>query len=232
MRPAIQGLPGPVGGGVLGLDEAGRGSLLGPLVVGGFLAPESALPGLSALGARDSKALSPRRREEVYRRLASVGIRLTVALSPAIIDRAVRERGLNRLEARAFAHLIRRARPDRVILDACDPVADRFGRLVRALADVSAPVEARHHADRDEPLVGAASVVAKVRRDRAVRRLAGALERDLGSGYPSDERTLQAVRVELARVGGAPAPWIRHSWATIERLKPAVPVVPLERFQS
>ncbi|MGI0150633.1 MAG: hypothetical protein ACREC5_01690, partial [Thermoplasmata archaeon] len=76
MRPAIQGLPGPVGGGVLGLDEAGRGSLLGPLVVGGFLAPESALPGLSALGARDSKALSPRRREEVYRRLASVGIRL------------------------------------------------------------------------------------------------------------------------------------------------------------
>lgn len=216
------------GRGVLGIDEAGRGSVVGPLVVGGYLVAEEDLHRIGSLGAKDSKCLTPRAREAVYGRLPSLGLRVSLSLAPGTIDRAVRRNGLNRLEAAAFAALVRRVRPRRVIADACDPVAERFGRSIEAMAGGIAPVRALHHADRDEPLVGAASIVAKVRRDRAVARIGRQLNVDLGSGYPSDTRTVTAVREALGR-GDGPA-WIRHSWATAERLKPPSPVVPLERY--
>ncbi len=213
---------------MLGIDEAGRGSVLGPLVVGGFLVGEEDLPRLAGLGAKDSKLLRPRVRREVYRRLATVGRRFSTAAAPEEIDRAVRHHELNLLEARLFGRLVRRARPGRVVVDACDPVAARFGRRVADAAGGIAPVVARHHADRDEPVVAAASVVAKVRRDHAVAVLARRLRRDLGSGYPSDPRTVAVVREALA--GPDRPAWIRLSWATAERLKPPARVVPLEGY--
>ena len=214
---------------VLGIDEAGRGSLIGPLVVGGFLVARHELGTLRDLGARDSKALSPSRREEVYGRLGSKGRRLTVVIPPTTIDTHVRRHGLNGLEARAFARLVRRTRPQEVFVDACDVDPDRFGSLVARLSGNVAPVRSSHHADRDFPVVGAASIVAKVRRDRAIERLRDHLGAEIGSGYPSDGRTLDFVRSVLA-AGPAPRPWLRHSWATAERLKPRIPARVLESF--
>lgn len=202
---------------VLGLDEAGRGSLVGPLVVGGFLAPADRVPELTALGAKDSKLLDAARRTDVYQRLASAGRAVSVALPPRTIDRYVAHGRLNRLEAEAMARLIRATTPARVYVDACDPVAERFGDLVADLSGGTAVVVARHGADRDLPIVGAASIVAKVRRDRAIERLRSRLGPEVGSGYPSDERTVAFVREVLA--AGGPAPdWVRRSWETTARL--------------
>jgi ribonuclease HII len=214
---------------VLGIDEAGRGSVVGPLVVGGFLVQEHRLAELAPLGVRDSKLLTPAARERVYRRLPEVGRCCSIPLSPAQVDAAVRRNELNLLEARAFADLIRRTRPDLSYVDACDPVAARFGRTVSALAGGIGTVHAQHGADRSLPVVGAASIVAKVRRDRAVARLARSLQIDVGSGYPSDGRTVACVRTALSD-RPIPAPWIRHSWKTAERLKPPARIVPLDRF--
>lgn len=227
MYAPVQGGSGP-GTRWLGLDEAGRGSVLGPLVVGGFLVPEAARPALAAAGARDSKELTPAGRAAAYARLRRLGTPFRLALPPRRIDAAVRRGALNRLEAEAFAVIIRRARPDRVIVDACDPVAARFGRLLSALSGGRIPIEARHHADRDEPLVGAASIVAKLHRDAEIRRLALRLGSPVGSGYPSDPVTIDYLKGALA--APEPAPWIRHSWATAQRLKRPLPVQPLERF--
>jgi ribonuclease HII len=214
---------------VLGLDEAGRGSALGPLVVGGFLTREGRIDELRELGVRDSKLLPPAERERIFRELPRFGTRWSVPLLPSDIDGAVLHRGLNLLEAAAFARLIRRARPDVAYVDACDPVAARFGRTVGAMTGTRTVVHASHHADRDLPVVGAASIVAKVLRDRAVRRLERDLGRELGSGYPSDPVTVRSLTNALAEREVRHA-WIRYSWKTYARLKPSQPVEPLESF--
>ncbi len=145
------------------------------------------------------------------------------------IDRFVVRRGLNELEARAFGRLVRELAPDVAHLDACDPNAARFGRAVRAFAGTPVRVIARHHADRDNRVVGAASIVAKVERDRAIAVLASELGEEIGSGYPCDPRTVAAVRRHLAS-DGLPPPWIRRTWRTVQRVKPVRPGPTLEAF--
>lgn len=226
MRGAVVPADGEL---VMGLDEAGRGAVVGPLVVGGFVASTADTARLAPMGVRDSKLLSAARREAVYRALPPMGRRLSVQLPPRLIDRYVRFGGLNELEARAFGQLARRAGVRRIFVDACDPVAPRFGAAVQRWAGAEVCVEARHHADRDVPIVAAASIVAKVRRDRAIARLARQLGGEVGTGYPSDPRTTAYVRAALED-GAPPPPWMRASWATVERLKPAWPGPTLESF--
>jgi ribonuclease HII len=211
------------------LDEAGRGSLVGPLVVGGFCVASDRVDELIATGAKDSKALSPQARERIFAALDAVGTRAEVALSPRTVDRAVARGRLNELEAESFAEIIRELSPDVAYVDACDPNERRFGLRVARLAGGTTRVIARHHADRDYPVVGAASIVAKVSRDRALTRLRQQLGEELGSGYPSDRRTVQFVRETLA--GGAAVPvWVRGSWATMQRVKARRPARTLDGF--
>lgn len=202
---------------------------MGPLVVGGFCLSADRLPELIALGARDSKRLTPGARERVFAGLDALGTQAHVVLSPRTVDRAVRRGRLNDLEAEAFAGIVRELSPDVAYVDACDPNERRFGARVARLAGGAARVVARHHADRDFPVVGAASVVAKVRRDWAIARLRESLGDGLGSGYPSDNRTIRFVRAALA--DGAPVPlWVRGSWTTMQRVKPRRPARTLDGF--
>ncbi len=214
---------------VLGLDEAGRGSVLGPLVVGGFCCAEADLPAVVATGARDSKRLTAVRRAEVYARLSAVGERRSIALAPRTIDRYVRDGRLNELELAAFALLVRATRPDTVFVDACDPNAERFGRRLSAAAATGARVVSRHKADRDLPVVGAASIVAKVRRDAALASLRDSVAEELGSGYPSDPTTRACVERHAQDGGKIPA-WMRRSWATVQRVKRARPARTLDAY--
>lgn len=197
--------------------------------MGGFCLEESRLEELVALGAKDSKALSPNAREKVFASLDTVGTPSHVVLSPRTVDRAVARGRLNDLEAEAFARLIRELGPDVAYVDACDPNERRFGRRVARLAGGSTRVISRHHADRDLTVVGAASIVAKVRRDRAIARLREELGAEIGSGYPSDHRTIEFVRDYFALGGGAPS-WLRGSWATMQRVKPTRPARTLDAF--
>ncbi|MGI0067834.1 MAG: hypothetical protein ACREB9_05390 [Thermoplasmata archaeon] len=72
--------------------------------------------------------------------------------------------------------------------------------------------------DRDDPVVGAASIVAKVERDRAIARLAVEIGEPIGSGYPSDPHTMEFVRRWTASRGDRNAVWLRRSWAPTKRL--------------
>ncbi|MGA8664029.1 MAG: ribonuclease HII [Thermoplasmata archaeon] len=214
---------------IVGIDEAGRGSFLGPLVVGGFAIAPDQIDALRAAGARDSKELSPPAREAAYARLGELGEMRSIVLPPAEIDRAVAHQQLNELEAAAFGRLVRGLRATEARVDACDPNERRFGRRVALHAQIPVRVLARHHADRDDPVVGAASIVAKVRRDRAIARLAARLGVEIGSGYPSDEVTVAFVRGWLASHAEHPA-WLRRSWSTMKRVKRAQPALTLDRF--
>lgn len=203
---------------VLGLDEAGRGSVLGPLVVGGLALAEQEVGRLRPLGVRDSKQLSSERREALYETLRILGRARTIHLTPADIDPAVARGKLNELEAHAFAELIRELGPDEVHLDACDPDAQRFGRTVRRLSGTSARVRSAHHADRDDPAVGAASIIAKVERDRAVARLELEIGEPIGSGYPGDRTTMRFLSGWVDRHPQEAPAWLRRSWAPTRKL--------------
>jgi len=217
---------------ILGLDEAGRGSVLGPLVVGGFLVDEERLSELVETGATDSKALDPNTRERIVAVLPTLGECDTVVLPPREIDQYVSLGRLNDLEARAFGTLVSRLHPDEVHADACDTDPHRFGRMIaKSCGPTRARILAHHHADRDDPIVGAASIVAKVRRDAAIRRLSQQLGVDIGSGYPSDPRTIQFLRVRLAAEHGCPA-WARASWSTMQRVIPERPARTLDAYES
>jgi len=168
-------------------------------------------------------------RERVFAALESVGTRVHIALAPRTVDRAVSRGRLNDLEAETFARLIRDVAPAVAYVDACDPNAQRFGQKVFRLAGGLSRVVSRHHADRDLPVVGAASIVAKVLRDAALTRLREQLGPELGSGYPSDPKTVEFVRRRLADGGPVPA-WLRRSWATMQRVKPRRPARTLDGF--
>ena len=120
-------------------------------------------------------------------------------------------------------------RPDVAYVDACDPNADRFGRRLEALTGMGTRIVSRHKADRDFPVVSAASVVAKVRRDAALATLQRTAGEAIGSGYPSDPETQRCVE-RHARDGGRVPPWMRRSWETVQRVKRARPARTLDGY--
>lgn len=199
----------------LGLDEAGRGCVLGPLVVGAFLYHGDDQSALRAAGADDSKALSPARRDAVKARLQEMGTSAIRAISPAEIDAG----NVNSLEEQAFISLILQFEPDAVYLDA--PVTPRgIPALVRRLEAAVAAAGLKRprlvvepKADATWPVVGAASIFAKTTRDAAIAALG-----PVGSGYPSDPVTRDWLRGFLTR--GEPFPdCVRTRWGTIDALR-------------
>ena len=205
----------------LGIDEAGRGSVLGSLVVCGCVVREERIPRLAAIGLADSKELSPERRTELAAKIRGLADRLIVRrLSPQRVDEAVAGGGLNAAEITEMLIIIRAAEPKVVYIDALTSRPEKFGRQVRALLEPRAPeIVAENKADTRYPLVQAAAIVAKVTRDAEITRLKRTYG-ETGSGYPSDPRTKKfLMRVERMRLSGAWPSCVRKSWQTVKRFE-------------
>lgn len=199
---------------ISGVDEAGRGSMLGPLVVAGVRMEKNRIRQLSALGVRDSKKLSPKSRQNLYHKITGmVDDYCIVSVPPRSIDASVRMHHLNILEARYMARVVSRLAPDVSYVDSCDVNADRFGREVSRLSGHR--VRSYHHADSRFVVVSAASILAKVARDEAVARLRRV--HDLGSGYPSDRTTVKFVTGYYEAHHAMPS-FVRKSWKPIRRI--------------
>ena len=198
---------------ICGVDEAGKGAVFGPLVVAAVacVSDEEA----RAVGARDSKTLSPKRREEIYVEIIARFPVATRILTPVEIDARPRA-SLNTCIARAHAAVVSDLSPDIAILDACDVDERRYRRTVAGFLAIKCRILSVHEADRIYPVVGAASIVAKVLRDRAIADLA--LEHgEIGSGYPADPITIAYLR-DYLKSRKAPPPFARTSWATMRSL--------------
>ncbi|MDD1668482.1 MAG: ribonuclease HII [Methanomicrobiales archaeon] len=198
---------------ICGVDEAGKGAVLGPLVVAAVAcgSDEEA----AAVGARDSKSLSPKRREEIYPEILARFPVATRVISPREIDARPRA-SLNTCIARAHAAVVSDLSPDLAILDACDVDERRYQRTVAGFLARRCRLLSVHEADRIYPVVGAASIVAKVLRDRAIADLAHEYG-EIGSGYPSDPVTIAFLKEYLGEKK-APPPFARRSWATTRLL--------------
>jgi ribonuclease HII len=203
-----------------GTDEAGRGCIVGPLVVAGVSIEQGSIKKLVELGVKDSKLLLPQKRELLYDEIKKLCEIASFHIMPQEIDeyvgRGKKYRKLNYLEAIYMARVVDRLNATRVYVDACDTNPRRFSEEITKMLASSSRIIAEHHADRNYPVVSAASIIAKVERDRAVEKLR--LEHgEFGSGYPSDAKTITFLE-EWVKVRNALPSFTRSSWKTWKRI--------------
>ena len=207
---------------VAGVDEAGRGCIIGPLVVAGVLVKEENLPVLRQLGVKDSKLLSPKKREALFNEITSLAENYhVIKLLPSEIDHAVecqvKLHKLNRLEAKTMTLIINILKPNEAYLDAADVLEERFTQHVQEGLTVKAKITSKHKADKIYPVVSAASIIAKVERDKEIEALQKVYG-DFGSGYPADKKTLQFLKQWMQTRSDYPS-CVRKSWKTAKQLK-------------
>lgn len=207
---------------VAGLDEAGRGCIIGPLVVAGVLVKEENLVVLRQLGVKDSKLLSTKKREALFNEITGLAENHhVIKLLPNEIDRAVECKRklykLNRLEARTMTHIINVLKPNQAYVDAADVLEKRFKQHVQEGLITKTTIIARHKADQIYSVVSAASIIAKVERDRDIEALKNDYG-DFGSGYLADKKTMNFLKRWLETHYDYPS-CVRKSWKTAKQLK-------------
>ena len=220
----------------IGVDEAGKGPVIGPMVAAAVRAAEADLPD----GIDDSKRLTAATRESIATQLRespAVAVGLGVVTTDEIDDA---ETDMNSLtvaaQVRALGDVV--IDGDHALVDAGDVSESRFARRVAdGVADagtdteggVTIDVTAEHGADEASQLVGAASIIAKVERDSRIDAIGENYDRDVGSGYPSDPTTREFLADYVDRHGELPA-CARASWATCEDVVTAAEQSELAEF--
>jgi len=183
---------------VLGVEEAGRGPVIGPLVVVGLLVDEDDEEKLRALGAKDSKMLTPKQREGLFDKILKIAKQKKIfIITPAEIDRAVNGEGglnLNWLEAQKTIQMIDELKPDKVIIDCPSNNIKAYNSYIESRTTHKCEIVAEHKADVNYPIVSAASIIAKVTRDREIAKIQQKIKEPIGSGYPADPITAEFLK--------------------------------------
>jgi ribonuclease HII len=207
---------------VAGIDEAGRGCVVGPLVVAGVSVKEENLPALAALGVKDSKLLTAKKREALFPEIVRLSEKhVILKVSPLEIDRSVESQRrlykLNRLEAQTMAQIVTALEPDVAYVDAADVLEKRFGQHILEASAFKTRIVSEHKADRNYPVVSAASIIAKVERDAAVAVLRAEFG-DFGTGYLTDPKTAAFLKTWL-KTHSEYSECIRKSWKPAKQAK-------------
>lgn len=179
---------------ICGVDEAGRGPIIGPMVMAGVLIDEKDEGKLKALGVKDSKLLTPLERERLFGGITeAIRESAILIISPQEIDAAVRGHdglNLNRLEAKKTVEILDTLRPDLAYIDSPSTNLSQYKSLLLSKLRHKPKLVVEHKADTHYVTVGAASILAKVTRDAEVRKLHTEVGIDFGSGYLSDPKTV------------------------------------------
>lgn len=178
---------------ICGIEDAGRGPVIGPLVMAGVVIKEEDQRALSRIGVRDSKTLNPASRKRLYKKILEFAVEHSIRIiTPQEIDYALTadHLNLNWLEAIKTAEIINELQPVKVIVDCPSPNCRSYTAYVRKLLKVKTELIAEHKADRNYPVVSAASIIAKVIRDKEIEKIKKKIGVDFGSGYVHDEKTL------------------------------------------
>ena len=217
---------------ICGADEAGRGPVVGPLVIAGVTF-ENDLE-LIENNVRDSKKITPKRREILSKKIKESAVNYEITLiSASDIDNMRKVMTLNEIEVNAFSKIIEKLKPDICYVDAADVNDERFGKNILSRLSFKPEIISKHKADDIYPIVGAASILAKTKRDEEVQMIARELEKKLdmplGSGYPADPVTQKFLRKWVKTFGKLP-PHTRHSWKTAQNLLKESKIKKLDEF--
>ena len=206
---------------VTGLDEAGRGSVLGPMIIAGVKASKYTIKRFTNEGIRDSKLILPKKREIFAKLIKELSDDYIIKkINPRTIDKYVlygkKFRKLNYLEAKNMATIINNLFTKTAYVDACDTNARRYGMTIKEQLYNPTRIYSSHKADIKYTIVGAASILAKVARDNEIRKLKKKYG-DIGSGYPSDYKTIKFLK-QYKRKNKELPDCVRFSWKTLKRI--------------
>ncbi len=203
---------------IMGTDEAGRGSVIGPLVIAGVMIEKEDEIKLKRIKVRDSKLLTPQQRERLYPLIKKIAMDIAIVkISAQELDALMEKKNLNRIEAEKMAEIIKALGADIAYVDAPQVSTGKFRDYLLALAKNHTEIVAENYADKKFLTVSAASVVAKVERDREVEDIKKMVGFDFGVGYSHDERSIAFVRKCLKEEKHLE--FIRHKWSTVENIK-------------
>ncbi|HII15460.1 MAG TPA: ribonuclease HII [Nanoarchaeota archaeon] len=198
---------------IAGIDEAGRGPCIGPLVICAYMIDEKDMGLLANIGAKDSKLLSAPKRQKMFAELqkAAKAYEL-IEIQPAEIDAAVESEttNLNWLEAEKAAIMLNKLNPDIAIIDCPSPNLKAYKDFIMGLLKKKTmELVIEHKAERHLP-VAAASIIAKVTRDKRIEEIKKEIGENFGSGYPADPKTKEFI----AKNWKAHSDVMRKSWGT------------------
>ena len=189
--------------------------MLGPLVIAGISVDKKNIKKLNALGVKDSKKLNSKSREYLYKKIIEIVDDYYIAkISPRSIDASVKKHCLNELEAKYMAKVVSKLNPDISYVDSCDVNPTRFGKEISKMSD-NHKIKSYHRADSRFVVVSAASILAKVARDKAILKLQK--DHKLGSGYPSDSVTVTFVKKYYKKHHKMPN-FVRKSWKPVQKI--------------
>ena len=205
---------------VPGVDEAGRGACLGPLTVGVAVFDKRDEEKLLDLGVKDSKLLAPAQREKLLPEIQALAKEWNFShVVPEELNLLMNRKSLNEIEAMRMGLLLNNLsrKPDRVIVDACDPTSEGFERRLKKYISFKTALKAEHKADLNHPVVAAASIIAKVSRDLEIEKLKEEFG-ELGCGYSHDAKTIAFIENHLEKHKKLPS-FARSHWDTSRRLE-------------
>lgn len=204
---------------ICGIDEAGRGSVLGPLVIAGINIKNSDIKKLEEIGVRDSKALTKKKRGFLFDKILDISEFVCIyKIDCKTIDENVYQRKLNKLEGGIMSTIIKYLEADIAYVDSCDVNISRYTNYLKSNLDLknNTSVIAMHKADRINPAVSAASIIAKVTRDREIQILEENFQ-NIGSGYPSDKKTMCFIHNWIKEYKEFPN-FVRKSWKPVREI--------------
>jgi ribonuclease HII len=174
-----------------GIDEAGRGSIFGPLVIAGVSFDLKKINKLENMKIKDSKKISPKKRESLFIEICNLCESIFICKINCItIDKFVKLNKLNSLESKFMTIIADNLNAKKIIVDCCDVDPFRFqNEIKKNLCNKEITVYSFHKADSDNIIVSCASIIAKVTRDKEITKIKKAIGKDIGSGYPSDPKT-------------------------------------------
>ncbi len=202
---------------ILGIDEAGRGPVIGPLVMAGVKIKEKDEKKLINLGVKDSKMLAPLQRERMFDTIIEIADKYKIIIvSPQEIDAALESEttNLNWLEADASIEIINKLDADKAILDAPSNNIEKYTEYIENKLKAKTEIIAEHKADETYPVVSAASILAKVTRDAEIEKIKQKIKMNFGSGYPSDPITQGFLRKHYKDYPEI----FRKTWASYKKL--------------
>jgi ribonuclease HII len=205
---------------ICGIDEAGRGPVIGPLVVAGVIFEDDSV--LIENNVRDSKKISPRRRNQLAKIIKNSAINYEIIkISASDVDDMRKIMTMNEIEVNVFSKIIDKLKPDICYVDAADVNDKRFGKNILSKLKNNIEIISKHKADSIYPIVGAASILAKTIRDEEIIKISKILEKkiklSIGSGYPSDPITINFLNKWYETFRFFPSD-VRLSWKTSQNI--------------
>lgn len=184
---------------ILGIDDAGRGPVIGPMILAGCLIDKKHEKYLKSIGVKDSKDVTPKRREFLEEKIKEIAEAFEIELISADeIDQKNSEGlKLNELEAEHFAAIINKINESqgkiKVVIDCPSPNIAKWSDYLKIKIKNLTNLEifCEHKADRNHVAVAAASILAKCKREEEMTKIKKEFGEEIGSGYTSDPSTIR-----------------------------------------